>query len=196
MKITPLAIPDVLLIEPKRFGDARGFFSETYSRRALREAGIDLEFVQDNHSLSCPAGTVRGLHFQAPPHAQAKLVRVTRGCVLDVAVDIRVGSPTFGQHVSAELSADNWLAVLVPAGFAHGFVTLEPDTEVCYKVTDYYAPQCDGGIAWDDPALGIDWMLERAGCGLQGATLSEKDRKHPTLAAYKSPFVFAAKGGA
>lgn len=191
MQIIAMDIPDVRLIEPRRFSDARGFFSETWSRRALAEAGIEVDFVQDNHSLSVPAGTVRGLHFQAPPHAQAKLVRVTRGSILDVAVDIRRGSPTFGRHVSAVLSAANWRQMFVPAGFAHGFATLEPDTEVCYKVDDYYAPACDGGIAWDDPALGIDWRIDPA-----TAVLSEKDRRHPVLAAFDSPFVFVAGGGA
>ena len=132
---TSLAIPEVKLITPRRFGDARGFFSETYNAKAFAEAGITLTFVQDNHSLSAPAGTVRGLHFQSPPFAQDKLVRVTRGRILDVAVDIRRSSPTFGQHVTAEISAEAWNQILVPAGFAHGFVTLEPDTEVVYKVT-------------------------------------------------------------
>lgn len=189
MHLTPLNIPDVLLIEPKRFGDARGFFSEVYSRKAFADTGINMVFVQDNHSKSGPVGTVRGLHFQAPPHAQDKLIRVVRGSILDVAVDIRTGSPTFGKHVSAILSAENWRQMLVPAGFAHGFATLEPDTEVCYKVTDAYAPQCDGGIAWDDPALGIDWRIESA-----NATLSDKDRNHPKLADFDSPFVY--DGGA
>jgi len=185
MQVTALDIPDVKLIEPKRFGDARGFFSETYSRRALAQAGIGLEFVQDNESLSAPVGTLRGLHFQTPPHAQDKLVRVVAGSVIDVAVDIRTGSPTFGRHVSAVLSAANGHQLLVPAGFAHGFATLEPDTHVCYKVTDYYAPRCDGGIAWDDADLGIDWRIDPA-----TATLSDKDRKHPRLADFNSPFVY------
>jgi len=188
MQFTPLAIPDVLLIEPDRFGDARGFFSEVYSRRAFADVGLDLDFVQDNHSKSGPVGTVRGLHFQAPPHAQDKLVRVVAGRVLDVAVDLRKGSPTFGQHVAVELSAENWKQMLVPRGFAHGFATLEPDTEVCYKVTDFYAPECDGGIAWDDPALGIDWQIDPA-----TAMLSDKDRRHPTLADFDSPFVCEGK---
>jgi dTDP-4-dehydrorhamnose 3,5-epimerase len=128
-----------MLFEPKRFNDHRGFFSETFSRRALAAIGFDLEFVQENHSLSSQSGVVRGLHFQAPPHGQDKLVRVTRGRILDVAVDIRKGSPTFGRHVAVELSAENWRQLLVPKGFAHGFCTLEPDCEVVYKVTDYYA---------------------------------------------------------
>ncbi len=178
MTVTPTAIPDVKLIAPRKHGDHRGFFSETYSRKALAAAGIDVEFVQDNHSLSAASGTVRGLHYQVAPTAQAKLVRVVRGAVLDVAVDIRRASPTFGQHVSVELSADNWRQVFVPAGFAHGFVTLGPDTEVIYKVTDYYSPADERGILWNDPALGIDWRVAP-----DEATLSDRDRRHPSLAA-------------
>lgn len=171
------AIPAVKIVTPKKFGDHRGFFSETWSRKAFADAGLDLDFVQDNQSLSAPVGTLRGLHFQSPPFAQDKLVRVTRGRILDVAVDIRASSPTFGKHVAIELSAENWKQLLVPAGFAHGFVTLEPDTEVLYKVTAPYAPENDHGLAFDDPALGIDWHLP-----LSGLTLSDKDRKHPRLA--------------
>jgi len=187
MHVTALDIPDVKLIAPKRHGDARGFFCETYSQQAFANAGIDIAFVQDNESLSAPAGTLRGLHLQSPPHGQDKLVRVLKGSVIDVAVDIRRGSPTYGQHVSAVLSADNGHQLLVPIGFAHGFATLEPDTHVCYKVSDYYAPQCDGGIAWDDADLGIDWRIDPA-----TATLSDKDRKHPTLAEFDSPFIYEA----
>src|SRR3954471_6373326 len=151
-------IPDVKVLLPKKFGDARGFFSETYSRKLLQEcAGIDRDFVQDNHSLSAEAGVVRGLHYQLAPMAQDKLVRVVRGAILDVAVDIRKGSPTFGKHVSAVISAANWRQILVPIGFAHGFVTLEENTEVIYKVTNYYSPQHERGIRWNDPQLGIDW---------------------------------------
>jgi dTDP-4-dehydrorhamnose 3,5-epimerase len=160
MIITPLAIAEVLLIEPRRFGDERGFFSETYSRRALAEAGFDHEFVQDNHSRSGRKGTVRGLHFQIPPHAQDKLLRVVRGAIFDVAVDLRPESPSFGRHVGAELSAENFRQLLVPAGFAHGFMTLTDDAEVLYKVTGYYAPEAERGLRWNDPALGIDWPLE------------------------------------
>lgn len=178
MQITPTAIPDVKLIEPRKFGDHRGFFSETFSRKALAAAGLDLDFVQDNHSLSATAGTVRGLHYQVAPTAQAKLVRVVRGAILDVAVDIRRGSSTFGRHVAVELSAANWKQVLVPVGFAHGFVTLEPDTEVIYKVTDYYSPPDERGVLWNDPALGIDWRVAP-----DAATLSERDRRHPLLSA-------------
>lgn len=158
-EIVRLAIPDVLLITPKRHGDARGFFSETYSRKALAAFGFDKVFVQDNHSLSEKRGVLRGLHFQRPPFMQDKLLRVARGRIYDVAVDIRQGSPTFGQWVGAELSADNWSQLLVPAGFAHGFVTLTEGCEVLYKVTADYAPETEGGLAWDDPAVGIDWPL-------------------------------------
>ena len=177
LSVEETAIPAVKIVTPKKFGDHRGFFSETWSRKTFAEAGLDLDFVQDNQSLSAPVGTLRGLHFQSPPFAQDKLVRVTRGRILDVAVDIRVSSPTFGKHVAVELSAQNWKQLLVPVGFAHGFVTLEPDTEVIYKVTAPYAPENDHGLAFDDPALGIDWRLP-----LYGLTLSDKDRKHPRLA--------------
>ncbi|SRR5690606_2124409 len=177
MDVRPLAIPEVLLITPKRFGDDRGFFSETYNRAALAAHGVTLDFVQDNHSLSAAPATIRGLHFQVPPFAQAKLVRVSRGAVLDVAVDIRRGSPTFGRHVSAVLSAENWSQLLVPVGFAHGFCTLEPDTEVLYKVTAPYSAEHDKGLIWNDPALGIDWPLDG-----REPTLSDKDRRWPALA--------------
>ena len=177
LTITALAIPSVKLITVPRFGDTRGFFSETYNAEALAEAGIALTFVQDNHSLSAAVGTVRGLHYQSPPFAQDKLVRVARGRILDVAVDIRKSSPTFGQHIVAEISAAAWNQILVPAGFAHGFVTLEPDTEVVYKVTQYYAPKNDHGILWSDPALGIPWPIAPG-----AAMLSDKDSRHPTLA--------------
>ena len=176
MQVTALAIPDVKLIVPKRFEDRRGFFVETYNKLRLAEAGIDLEFVQDNHSLSRETGVLRGLHFQVAPHAQAKLVRVVRGSIHDVAVDIRAGSPTYGEHVGETLSAENGAMLLVPVGFAHGFVTCEPDTEVIYKVTDYYAPDCERGIAYDDRALAIDWRL--AG---RAPIVSDKDRSQPHL---------------
>ncbi len=177
LSVEETAIPAVKIVTPKKFGDHRGFFSETWSRKAFTDAGLDLDFVQDNQSLSALVGTLRGLHFQSSPFAQDKLVRVTRGRILDVAVDIRASSPTFGKHVAIELSAENWKQLLVPIGFAHGFVTLEPDTEVLYKVTAPYAPENDHGLAFDDPALGIDWQLP-----LSGLTLSDKDRKHPRLA--------------
>jgi dTDP-4-dehydrorhamnose 3,5-epimerase len=177
MDILPLAISDVKVIRPKRFGDHRGFFSETYSKRAFEAAGLHYDFVQDNHSLSAETGTVRGLHFQLPPFAQDKLLRVVRGSVLDVAVDIRRGSPTFGRHVSAVISAAEWNQILVPVGFAHGFCTLEPNTEVLYKVTNFYSPEHDRGLLWNDPDLGIDWPVSA-----DKAQLSDKDRTHPGLA--------------
>jgi dTDP-4-dehydrorhamnose 3,5-epimerase len=171
-----LAIPDVMLITPVKFGDARGFFSETYSAAALLTWGLKATFVQDNHSLSAQKGVVRGLHFQRLPHAQGKLVRVVRGRIFDVAVDIRAGSSTFGKHVSVELSADNWQQMWVPEGFAHGFCTLQDNTEVIYKVTDYYAPECDAGIQWNDPELGIEWPISA-----REAVLSEKDSRLPNF---------------
>jgi len=177
MQLIETDIPTVKILAPKKYGDHRGFFSETYSRKALRDVGIDLEFVQDNQSLSAENGTVRGLHYQLAPMAQDKLIRVTRGAILDIAVDIRRGSPTFGKHVSAVISAENWRQILVPVGFAHGFVTLEPGTEVLYKVTNYYSPKDERGIRWNDPKLGIDWAVSEA-----AAVLSEKDRKYPMLA--------------
>ena len=176
MQVTATDIPEVKLIVPPKHGDHRGFFSETYNRQRLADAGIAATFVQDNHSLSAQKGVVRGLHFQTPPHAQAKLIRVLAGKVIDVAVDIRHGSPTFGQHVAVELSDENWQQLYIPAGFAHGFVTLTPNVEVFYKVTDFYAPNNDAGIAWDDPALGINWRVDPA-----DAVLSEKDQKLPRL---------------
>lgn len=177
MTVTPLAIPDVKLITPKKFGDHRGFFAETYSRKTLAGAGIDVEFVQDNHSLSAAPGTVRALHFQLPPFGQAKLIRVLKGSVLDVAVDIRRNSATFGKFVTAVLSADNFQMMYVPVGFAHGFATLEPNTEVAYKVTDYYAPTHERGIRWNDPAIGIAWGVTES-----EAMLSAKDKIAPMLA--------------
>ncbi len=186
MNVLPTPIPDVILLEPKRLGDRRGFFSETYNRRQLGDLGVDCEFVQDNHSLSELAGVLRGLHFQAPPMAQDKLVRCVRGSILDVAVDIRHGSPTFGRWVSAELSAENWRQIFVPKGFAHGFVTLEPKTEVCYKVSQYYSPEHDRGLRFDDPELGIDWRIEPG-----AATLSGRDRGHPVLSELPEFFGYA-----
>jgi dTDP-4-dehydrorhamnose 3,5-epimerase len=192
MQIVSLDIPEVKLITPKRFGDMRGFFMETFSAPKLAEAGIERDWVQDNHSLSASRGVLRGLHFQAPPHAQAKLVRVVKGRVWDVAVDIRVGSPTFGKWVSAELSADNDQQMFIPEGFAHGFVTLEPDTEFLYKVSSVYAPESDGGVIWDDPDLNLPWPLDEIDGGPQ---LSEKDGKLPKLADLDSPFVYRPAGG-
>ena len=161
-EIRPLALPEVLLITPKRHGDERGFFSETYSRKALTEAGFTRDFVQDNHSMSTRRGVLRGLHFQRPPFMQDKLVRVIRGAVFDVAVDIRQDSPTFGRWVGEELSAENWRQLLVPAGFAHGFVTLTDEVEVLYKVTDYYAPASEDGLLWSDPQIGVEWPVPPA----------------------------------
>ncbi|NVJ97160.1 MAG: dTDP-4-dehydrorhamnose 3,5-epimerase [Alphaproteobacteria bacterium] len=185
MIVEEFPIAGLYAFTPKKFGDDRGFFSETFNARAFDEVVPGVSFVQDNHSLSRDPGVVRGLHFQTPPHAQGKLVRVTRGRVIDVAVDIRLGSPTYGQHVALELSADNWKQFWIPAGFAHGFCTIEPDTEFCYKVTDYYAPDCDSGIAFDDPDLGIDWPFDR-----KSAILSGKDTVLQSFKDFKSPFVF------
>ena len=147
------------MLNPRKFNDGRGFFSEVYDRRTLAEAGVCTDFVQDNHSLSTLKGTVRGLHFQTPPHAQDKLVRVVRGSVFDVAVDLRRSSPTYGRHVSVVLSSEAWNQILVPVGFAHGLMTLEPNTEVVYKVSHYYAPEHDMGLLWNDPTLGIRWPI-------------------------------------
>lgn len=177
MLIERLEIPDVWLFTPKKHGDARGFFSETFRADTFAAQGMSAPLIQDNHVRSTQKGVLRGLHFQTAPHAQGKLVRCTRGSILDVAVDIRRGSPTYGRHVAVGLSADNWSQLWVPPGFAHGYLTLEEDCEVIYKVTDYYAPECDLGIAWDDPALGIDWQISAA-----EVILSDKDRKQPTLA--------------
>ncbi|ABV95831.1 dTDP-4-dehydrorhamnose 3,5-epimerase (plasmid) [Dinoroseobacter shibae DFL 12 = DSM 16493] len=182
MQIEDTPLPGVKLLTPARFGDARGFFSESYSRRVLAGHGITLDFVQDNHSLSAQVGTVRGLHFQAPPHAQDKLVRCGRGRLFDVAVDVRRGSPTYGQWFGAELSFENGKQLLVPAGFLHGFVTREPDTEIVYKCSDYYAPECDGAVHWD--SCGIDW-------GFEGdPVISAKDAAAVRLADFDSPFVY------
>ncbi len=176
-------VPEVILIRPRLFKDARGYFVESYSRRALALAGVTVEFVQDNHSRSEASGTVRGLHFQAPPFAQAKLVRCSAGRIFDVAVDIRRGSPTYGRHVTAELSAANGWQLLIPIGFAHGLATLEPGTEVQYKVSADYSPAHDAGIIWNDPTLGIPWPVES-----DASLLSDKDRKLPAFAGFATPF--------
>ena len=181
--VEPLEIPAVLLVTPKRFGDSRGFFSELYNRADFAASGMEMEFVQDNHSLSEAVGTIRGLHFQAPPRAQDKLVRCGRGRIFDVAVDIRKGSPSFGQWVGAELSFENGQMLLVPAGFAHGFVTLEPGSEIIYKCSDTYAPETEGAVRWDDPDIGIEWPLD----GLD-PKLSDKDAIAPLLRDLDSPF--------
>jgi dTDP-4-dehydrorhamnose 3,5-epimerase len=175
----------VRLIQPKRFADDRGWFSETYRADRLAEAGVTSAFCQDNQSFSRAVGTLRGLHFQTPPHAQAKLVRCTRGAIWDVAVDVRAGSPTYGQWVAETLTADNGAQLFIPRGFAHGFVTIEPDSEIMYKVDDYYAADCDGGIAWDDPDIALPWPLPA-----DGPMLSPKDGALPRLADWTSPFAY------
>jgi dTDP-4-dehydrorhamnose 3,5-epimerase len=185
MHVEQTGIPGLLVMTPARFGDARGFFSESWNRARLAEHGIELDFVQDNHSLSAQAGTVRGLHFQAPPHAQAKLVRCGRGRLFDVAVDLRRGSPAYGRWFGVELSFENGKQLLIPAGFAHGFATREPDTEIVYKCSDYYAPETEGALRYDDPDIGIDW-----GIGDIEPILSEKDAAAGRLAAFDSPFTY------
>lgn len=170
-------LSDVRLITPKTFSDSRGYFRETYNQKSFDFAqGMVISFIQDNESLSLKRGTIRGLHFQRLPRAQAKLVRVTQGAIFDVAVDLRKNSPTFGQWVGYELSAENGHQLFVPIGFAHGFCTLVDNTVVCYKVSDYYAPECDGGVVWNDPAVGVDWPLD------EQPILSDKDAILPTLA--------------
>ncbi len=185
MEIAALEIPDVKVVTPRKFGDARGFFSEVYNKKQLTAQGIDIDFVQDNQSYSADPGTVRGLHFQAPPFAQDKLVRVLRGSIFDVAVDIRRGSPTYGRCASAIISAEAWNQFFVPTGFAHGYCTLESDTEVFYKVSSYYAPDCDFGIFWSDPDLEISWPIAE-----NAAVISDKDRVLPRLSMIESPFEY------
>ena len=184
MDVIETRLPGVLVVTPRRFGDSRGFFSEVYNRKAYAAHGIDVEFVQDNHSLSREAGVVRGLHYQAPPHAQDKLVRVAAGRIMDVAVDVRRGSPHYGQWVGVELSAEIGNQLFVPKGFLHGFATLEPDCQVLYKCSDFYAPESDGNVRFDDPSIGIDWGIDPA-----AAILSDKDRAAPLLADFDTPFV-------
>ncbi len=188
MQISRLEIPDVVLVRPKRFVDPRGYFVETFNARLFCREVADVRFVQDNEAMSEARGTVRGLHFQRPPMAQGKLVRAARGAILDVAVDIRHGSPTFGRHVAARLDAVEGDQLWVPAGFAHGYCTLEPGSIIAYKVTDFYSGPHDGGIAWDDPALGIDWPIEP-----HEAILSDKDRRLPVLSALEPLFDHAPK---
>ena len=177
MEVRPLGLDGVFEILPRKFGDDRGFFSETYKAKAFRDAGIDFNFVQDNHSFSAAKGVVRGLHYQLPPFAQDKLLRVVRGAILDVAVDIRKSSPTFGRWVAQKVSSEKWNQILVPKGFAHGFMTLVENTEVLYKVTDYYSPEHDRSIRYDDPAIGIDWPIPAS-----GIQTSDKDKNAPLLA--------------
>lgn len=182
MDVRKTAIEDVLIITPPRFGDHRGFFSESWNKSKLEAAGVTLpEFVQDNHSMSSQVGTVRGLHFQSPPHAQGKLVRCGRGKIFDVAVDVRKGSPTYGKWVGQELSFENGVQLWVPAGCLHGFMTLEPDSEIIYKCTDHYSPECDGAVKWD--SCGIEWPLD----GLT-PVISEKDDKAQSLDEFDTPF--------
>lgn len=185
--ITQTKLPGVVLIKPTRFTDERGFFCETWNAGTLNKHGINTVFVQDNQSFSGAVGTVRGLHYQSPPHAQSKLVRCGRGALLDVAVDVRKDSPTYGEWIGVELSAENGKQLLIPEGFLHGFVTLEPNTEILYKCSDYYAPECDGAIRFDDADIGVDW-----GISPDQAVLSEKDAAAPFLKDFDSPFTFEA----
>ncbi|MGB7268029.1 MAG: dTDP-4-dehydrorhamnose 3,5-epimerase [Albidovulum sp.] len=187
MTIEETSLPGVMILTPRRFGDARGWFSEVWNQQTLAAAGIHYDFVQDNHSYSRDVGTVRGLHFQSPPHAQTKLVRCGRGAVLDVAVDIRKGSPTYGKWLGVELSADNGKQLLIPAGFLHGFATILPDSELLYKCSDVYAPDCDGAVRFDDPDFGIDWGIDPA-----RAILSDKDSAAPLFKDFSSPFTYEA----
>jgi dTDP-4-dehydrorhamnose 3,5-epimerase len=183
MRIERFNIEDILLIVPIKRCDERGFFSETYRSDILAAEGVSAEFVQDNHVYSAERGVLRGLHFQIPPRAQGKLIRCVRGSILDVAVDIRTGSPTYGRHVSVELSAANWEQLWVPPGFAHGYLTLEAHCEVIYKVTEYWSPACERGIAWNDRSLAIDWGIPAA-----DMTLSDKDRDNPHLGELEKVF--------
>lgn len=183
MKVEKTKLDGVVILTPQRFGDARGFFCESWNRKRMAEAGLDYDWVQDNHSMSLEVGTLRGLHFQAPPHAQAKLVRCGRGSLFDVAVDIRKESPSYGQWVGYNLSFENGRQLLIPAGFLHGFVTLEPQTEVIYKCSDHYAPECDGTVRFD--SLDINWDLRKL-----DPVLSEKDAAAQDFADFDSPFVW------
>lgn len=185
MQVLTTALVDVKILVPRRVGDGRGFFSEVWNARDFSAVGIDAGFVQDNHVRSPIRGALRGLHYQMPPAAQGKLVRVTRGAIFDVAADMRLGSPTFGHHADAVLSADNWHQLWVPAGFAHGYCTLENDTEVQYKVTDFYSPPHERGIAWNDPELMIAWPVP-----VETAVVSERDRQLPPLANQPDLFVY------
>jgi dTDP-4-dehydrorhamnose 3,5-epimerase len=186
--VTPLAVSDVLLVEPHKFVDHRGCFVETFNRKEFAHIGIDAEFVQDNQSLSTRRGTVRGLHFQLPPHPQAKLVHVLKGSAFDVAIDLRRGSPTFAQWCGATLTAAQGNQLFIPRGFAHGFCTLEPDTEVAYKVDEYYAAECEVGLIWNDPDLGISWPV-----AAYEAVLSDKDARLPRFATFDSPFAYTGR---
>jgi dTDP-4-dehydrorhamnose 3,5-epimerase len=185
MDISKTTIPGVIVLKPRRFVDARGFFVETFNDRALRDSGIAVTFVQDNQSFSTRRGTIRGLHFQLPPSPQAKLVRVLRGSIYDVVVDLRVRSPTYGQWIAKTLAADTDEQIFVPRGLAHGFCTLEDNTEVAYKVDGYYSPACDSGLIWNDPTLGIDWPVAST-----DTVLSEKDRQLGRFSDFVSPFAY------
>lgn len=185
MDIDQTDLPGLLLVTPTRYSDDRGFFSETWNKSRYLQHGIKADFVQDNHSFSAMAGTVRGLHFQAPPHAQTKLVRCGRGRIFDVAVDIRRGSPTYGRWFGVELSFENGRQLLIPAGFAHGFATLEANSEIVYKCSDYYAPETEGALRYDDPIVGVEWGLE----GLS-PILSNKDATAGSLIDFESPFMY------
>lgn len=188
MDIETTDIEGLLIVRPKKFGDERGFFSEVFKQEALRAAGSDIVWTQDNHAFSAARGVLRGLHFQAPPFAQAKLIRVVRGAIYDVAVDIRTGSPTYGRHVGLELSTDNWLQLMVPAGFAHGYCTLTENTEVIYKVSAPYAPQCEGGLSWSDPALELRWPI-----ATRDVQANDRDMNWPHLRDLQSPFVYEGR---
>lgn len=190
LDVAPSDLPDVLILTPRRFGDARGWFSESWNAARMAQAGLVFDFVQDNHSFSAEKGTLRGLHYQKPPRAQDKLVRCTRGAIFDVAVDVRIGSPSYGRWTGVELSAENGRQLLVPKGFLHGFVTLGPDTEVQYKCSDVYAPDCDGSVMWN--SCGIVWP---EGCfdTALGPVLSDKDRKAEPFATFRSPFVYGER---
>ena len=183
MQVEKTELEGVLILTPQRHGDARGFFCESWNRERMADAGIKTDFVQDNHSLSAATGTLRGLHFQAPPHAQAKLVRCGRGAFFDVAVDIRRGSPSYGHWIGVDISYENGRQLYIPQGFLHGFATRAPQTEIIYKCSDYYAPECDGAVRFD--SLGIDWKLD----GIE-PVLSPKDAAAPAFADFESPFVW------
>jgi len=195
-EIAALAIPDVKLITPKRFGDDRGFFSEIYRSDFFLNAGLPITFIQDNYSHSAKPLTLRGLHFQRPPFDQAKIVAVPRGAAMDVVADLRRGSPTYGHYVAQKLSEENWAQLFVPSGFAHGFITLMPDTVVTYKLTSTYHPEHESGVRWDDGTLAIDWaeLANRPKLSAADLVLSERDAKLPSLADMNTPFCYAAPG--
>ncbi|MFT4959103.1 MAG: dTDP-4-dehydrorhamnose 3,5-epimerase [Paracoccaceae bacterium] len=185
MKVEKTSLEGVVILTPARFGDSRGFFSESWNQARMAEQGLNIDFVQDNHSVSATCGTIRGLHFQTAPHAQIKLVRCGRGALLDVAVDIRRGSPSYGKWVAETLSAENGRQLLIPAGFAHGFVTLDDNTEIVYKCSDYYAPDCDRALMFDDPDIAVNWGIDRS-----SALVSDKDAAAPSLSDLDNPFFY------